>query len=69
MPNIVGCLRVLDEMSEFFREEEEEEEEVEKKFSQYGEGGVNSLYVYNNTKRHHFVHTEDDSIVKQMRGY
>ena len=54
-------------MSEFFREEEEVE--VEKEFSQHGEGGANSLYVYNNAKRHHFVHTEDDSIVKQMRGY
>ena len=65
MPNIVGCLRVLDEMSEFFREEEE----AEKEFSQYGD---NEEIPCTKTERCpfvHFVHTEDDSIVKQTRGY
>jgi len=59
-----GFFKNLEEVSNFYKKQTEEDEE----FSQYGEGGAVSLYIYNNAKRH-FVPAEDDSIVKQMRGY
>lgn len=61
--NIVGFFGNLDALAKFLKEQQQEEEE----FSQYAEGGHPSLY---NVKQiGHFIHTEDDSIIKQMRGY
>lgn len=54
---IGGFLGSLEAVSEFFKEYQEEEGE----FSEHGE----EIPVQN----HRIIHTEDDSVVKQWRGY
>lgn len=63
--NIVGFLGSLDAVSKFFEEQEREQKE----FSRYSENDPTPFYNGNGKQRGHVVHTEDDSITQQMRGY
>lgn len=56
-----GFFSSLKDVDEFFKQQQEDEEE----FSQYGD---DDGQPYFKEERHH-VHTEDDSITKQWRGY
>ena len=57
MAVFLGSLKVI---SDFFKEEEEKKKE----FSEHDEE-----ISYIKAKGHRFIHTEDDSVTQQMRGY